>query len=280
MTTHGVSAPPDELAVVESESGQAAFRVLSDTCARMAEQVCLRNEAHLAGLTEAFRARVVVMLGGQALGAYGSYQPEKWQLDAAALDEIHLNVGVFLFARMDAAARAEEVLDTICHELAHLFARVTGVKDTSGRGKRYHNRQFAQIATALGLRVEKSPRSYIGHITTGLSAAGHERYGDLMAELERAFRLLPSDRLARSIVATPSSVVVPFAEAATAEAAASKYVSAQCGCRDERDRPRTIRMARGWWLEATVSCALCQQVFVEYPPARTKMTTAQPNHAR
>ena len=275
MTRRGVSALADEIVARESESGQDAFAGLSTLVARITDEVCVRNESQLAGLTCAFRSRVVVVLGGRALGPYGSYQPEKWQLDERALDEIHVNIGVFLFAQMDSSARAEEIFDTICHELAHLYTRVTGQRGTSGRGNRYHNRIFARIAVALGLRVEKSPRSYIGHITTGLSTAGWERYADLVLELEQALRLLPADQQFRPTSLAPSVVV---ATAADAVPATGKYVSAQCGCRDERGRPRTLRMARGWWLDGTVGCSLCQQVFIESPPTRTSTTSTTPAH--
>ncbi|APZ34261.1 hypothetical protein BOH66_08405 [Microbacterium aurum] len=275
MTRRGVSALADEIVARESESGQDAFAGLSTLVARIADEVCVRNESQLAGLTCAFRSRVVVVLGGRALGPYGSYQPEKWQLDERALDEIHVNIGVFLFAQMDSSARAEEIFDTICHELAHLYTRVTGQRGTSGRGNRYHNRIFARIAVALGLRVERSPRSYIGHITTGLSTAGWERYADLVLELEQALRLLPADQQGHPTSLAPSVVV---ATAADAVPATGKYVSAQCGCRDERGRPRTLRMARGWWLDGTVGCSLCQQVFIESPPTRTSTTSTTPAH--
>lgn len=275
MTRRGVSALADEIVARESESGQDAFAGLSTLVARIADEVCVRNESLLAGLTCAFRSRVVVVLGGRALEPYGSYQPEKWQLDERALDEIHVNIGVFLFAQMDSSARAEEIFDTICHELAHLYTRVTGQRGTSGRGNRYHNRIFARIAVALGLRVEKSPRSYIGHITTGLSTAGWERYADLVLELEQALRLLPADQQGRPTSLAPSVVV---ATAADAVPATGKYVSAQCGCRDERGGPRTLRIARGWWLDGTVGCSLCQQVFIESPPTRTSTTSTTPAH--
>lgn len=280
MNVLGVSARPDELATISTESGQAAFRVLSDACSRIALEVCCRSELYLPGITAAFSERVVVVLGGQALGAFGSYQPEKWQLEAAALDEIHINVGVFMFAHMDATARAEEILDTICHELAHLYARVVGLKDTSGRGNRYHNRTFARLATLLGLRVAKSDRSYIGHVTVGLSEVGQGRFDDLAAELESAIRLLPASGGTGRAVAPPTVSVAPLGFAEGEAGNASKYVSARCNCRDERGRPRTIRMARGWWLEDSVGCALCQHVFTESPPVRTTPTGNRPNRVR
>lgn len=275
MTGRGVSAPVDELATFGSESGQAAFAALSTLISRIGDDVCARTESHLPGITSAFRSRVVVVLGGRALGPYGSYQPEKWQLDERPLDEIHVNIGVLSFAHIDASARGEEILDTVCHELAHLYTRITGQRGTSGRGNRYHNRIFARVAETFGLRVEKSPHSYVGHITTGLSAAGWERYGDLVVELEQALRLLPSDIAARRSVGASAAVVTASAAATTAPAI-GKYVFAQCGCRDERGRPRTLRMARGWWLHGTVGCSLCQQVFTESPPTRTSSASATP----
>lgn len=268
MNVVGVSASMDELANLESESGQVAFAALSDACARVAEQICLRSEATLPGITAAFHRRTVIVLGGQAHGAYGSYQPEKWQLNAQTVDEIHINVGFVGVVDIDNRARAIEIVDTIGHELAHLYARSHGIRDTSGRGNRYHNRAFAQIATLIGLRVEKSPRSYVGHITTGLTARGEELLGDLVTDLDQAMRLLPADGLSRRTTA-PAATIAPVV-APEPEVVSSKYVSAHCSCRDHLGRPRTIRMARGWWSPESVGCGICRELFVESPPFGTK----------
>lgn len=44
----------------------------------------------------------------------------------------------------------EELLDTILHEMVHLFCREKGIQEVS-RGGKYHNRKFKTIAEAHGL---------------------------------------------------------------------------------------------------------------------------------
>lgn len=45
----------------------------------------------------------------------------------------------------------EETLDTILHEMTHLFCREHGIQDTS-RGGMYHNRRFREVAESHGLK--------------------------------------------------------------------------------------------------------------------------------
>ena len=44
----------------------------------------------------------------------------------------------------------EETLDTMLHEMVHLYCRENGIKEVS-RGGKYHNRKFKEIAEAHGL---------------------------------------------------------------------------------------------------------------------------------
>ena len=44
----------------------------------------------------------------------------------------------------------EETLDTMLHEMVHLFCRENGIKEVS-RGGKYHNKRFKDIAEAHGL---------------------------------------------------------------------------------------------------------------------------------
>lgn len=44
----------------------------------------------------------------------------------------------------------EETLDTMLHEMVHLFCRENGIKEVS-RGGKYHNKKFKDIAEAHGL---------------------------------------------------------------------------------------------------------------------------------
>lgn len=45
----------------------------------------------------------------------------------------------------------EETLDTMLHEMVHLYCRENGIKEVS-RGGKYHNRRFKEIAEAHGLQ--------------------------------------------------------------------------------------------------------------------------------
>lgn len=50
-----------------------------------------------------------------------------------------------------------ETIGTLLHEMAHLFAQMKGIKDTS-RGGTYHNKRFKEIAEAHGLIIENTQK--------------------------------------------------------------------------------------------------------------------------
>ena len=47
-------------------------------------------------------------------------------------------------------AHIEEILDTLLHEMVHLYCREHGIKETS-RGGQYHNKRFKEEAERRGL---------------------------------------------------------------------------------------------------------------------------------
>jgi hypothetical protein len=84
-------------------------------------------------------------------GAYGHatttpiYKGQKLEYYNIAIDPSH--------AKDDLGSLAP-VIDTILHECIHLYCRVKGIEEVSNGG-RYHNKKFAEIATRIGLSVEK-----------------------------------------------------------------------------------------------------------------------------
>lgn len=50
-----------------------------------------------------------------------------------------------------------ETVGTLLHEMAHLYARMNDIKDTS-RGGTYHNKKFKEIAEAHGLLIENTQK--------------------------------------------------------------------------------------------------------------------------
>ena len=49
----------------------------------------------------------------------------------------------------------EEIIDTILHEMVHLYCRENGIKEVS-RGGKYHNGRFKELAEACGLKCVKA----------------------------------------------------------------------------------------------------------------------------
>lgn len=78
---------------------------------------------------------------------------------------------------------ADAVLGTLLHEAVHAVAQARGVKETSRQG-RYHNSVFREIASELGLQVERHPT--VGWSLTTLPSETAERYRHVGEELDRA----------------------------------------------------------------------------------------------
>ncbi|PPH44159.1 hypothetical protein C5D09_14125 [Rathayibacter sp. AY1C9] len=220
----------------------------------MEEVARLRSE-DLPGIGEIFRDNVIVNTARRDRGRLGSFAPESWDFEGAPISE------VVVHAR-HASARpgqtlGEDVLVTLLHELAHMHAHYTGVKDTSNRG-RWHNRRFGEIAVALGLVVER-PADYRGHTTPRLSSRYAEDYAVLIAALDDALRVRPS----APVLARPGE---PSDHPASGQedprdvppAARGKYVFLSCSCELDGGMRRTIRVARGSFVENAVQCLLCQ----------------------
>lgn len=248
-------------------TAQRSFLRLSAACYFVGQEIAQRHTSHLRGLSGVFSDRLLMVVNGQRSGALGTFSPKKWAFDAQPFDEIHVNIGHEIYAGADTPTIAADVVLTICHELVHLYARANNISDTSGRGNRYHNSRFATLARRLELRVERSGRSHIGFQTTGFTEQGLALYADLIEVVERELQLLPNTvpSAKREPQATPEPV---------AEVAVRKYVFAQCECRNEQGRKRTFRMARGWWQDGTIGCAICQQIFTESPPEWTRTAGA------
>lgn len=48
----------------------------------------------------------------------------------------------------------EEIIDTLLHEMVHLYCRENGIQEVS-RGGKYHNGKFKELAEKVGLQCEK-----------------------------------------------------------------------------------------------------------------------------
>lgn len=77
-------------------------------------------------------------------GAYGAYWKNKWKNGETESDEIILNPEHF--------SEPLELLDTMLHELVHVYCDQNSIKDTSRAGY-YHNVKFKKVAEQFGLKT-------------------------------------------------------------------------------------------------------------------------------
>lgn len=81
-------------------------------------------------------------------GTYGHCTTAKvWQRKDSSTYELNIAAEVLNYA-------IEETLDTMLHEMVHLFCRENGIQEVS-RGGKYHNGKFKAIAEAHGLTCYK-----------------------------------------------------------------------------------------------------------------------------
>ena len=77
-------------------------------------------------------------------GTYGHCTASKvWQRKTDNTYELNIAAEVLSYP-------IEEIIDTMLHEMTHLFCREHGFKETS-RGSAYHNKKFKEIAESHGL---------------------------------------------------------------------------------------------------------------------------------
>jgi hypothetical protein len=143
-----------------AEAHRAMLALLHDTVVAAAR----KREDDLPGLVESLQDEVVLTTGGTSRPAYGWFAEGAWRYGDRQVHELFLNADRRV--PHSAVSSAEDVLITLLHEACHVWAKANDVRDTSRDG-RYHNRRFAEIAIAIGLRVDKDP--VIGHRTPELT---------------------------------------------------------------------------------------------------------------
>lgn len=134
---------------------------------------------------------------------------------------------------------AEEICETLLHEMVHLFNAMNGKQDCSSNGQ-YHNRQFKTSAKAHGLIAEKV-RNY-GYAKTSLKPETAEFIKSLDLT---AFILYRDSIQADATGALPSQ---------QKQSSTRKYICPKCGT--------LIRATK----EVNVICGNCKRRFKEDKP--------------
>jgi hypothetical protein len=254
---------PQGLALSSPDSPTDAHRAVLGLLHEVLVEAARRRQEVLPGLVESLQDDVVLTTGGTSRPAYGWFAESTWRYGDRHVHELFLNADRRV--PHPAVSAAEDVLVTLLHEACHVWAQLSGVRDTS-RGGRYHNRRFAEIALAIGVAVEKD--AHIGHHTPYLLPWARVDYADLLAELGRGLVLAREPRPAEpaSDVSDMNDEVDRDDDAggpAGLPALTTKYIFASCRCRDGRRRPVTIRVAKGSWRPDAIYCSMCKAPFAE-----------------
>ena len=72
------------------------------------------------------------------------------------------------------------------HEAAHAIAHTRSIKDTSADGNRYHNREFAKLATELGLLPPAKPVPTYGFSESVITDETAAKYAAVIAAIKKA----------------------------------------------------------------------------------------------
>jgi hypothetical protein len=160
----------------------------------------------------------------------GHFHDGKWATGDTRMPE--------LFVGGEGLARGPRaVLGTLLHEATHGVAATRSIKDTSRQG-RYHNARFRDLATELGIRVERDPR--IGWSITTVPDTTAQHYGEQIAALDTAIK---AHRLADVHGAGRTT--------------SNNGLVATCAC----EPPRKIRLSRTAYDAGAITCGACETDF-------------------
>lgn len=148
-------------------------------------------------------------------------------------------------------AEIECTLDTLIHEMIHLYCRVKDIKETS-RGGHYHNKKFKELAEEKGLKVFMCGNAgwntdHRGNDYLTKYAIEHEWY-----EIKIGRTYNPFSRLGLSGSGTPTPQANTETETATPSTSSTiKYKCPKCGCK--------IRATKN--LDGKLKCIDCDEIF-------------------
>lgn len=90
----------------------------------------------------------------QLRGGYGRFAPMAWTVNEEERDELCINPEQFYICN------PAECIDTILHELTHLYCHRNGIKECSRNGY-YHNKRFREVAeTVFHLKCIRTSSGY------------------------------------------------------------------------------------------------------------------------
>ncbi|MFJ9845875.1 hypothetical protein ACIRYZ_36620 [Kitasatospora sp. NPDC101155] len=235
---------------------------------------------------------VVIVTGhgrqpGESAVTWGHHWPGRW----TAVDGTAVRPELFAGGEL-LALGGRRILQTLLHEAAHALATVRGVKDTSTSG-RYHNKEFAKLATELGLKpparpdeqrrgyndcliTDQTASRYVQSISTLDAMVGH-RIEDPIARLIAADSAQPGEELPTAVTLLPGAIgtdlpPLPESKRRTSDPRGGKRLTIVCQCATHTARdahggtrqvpgPRKITATPGLLDGGPVLCGICGSDF-------------------
>lgn len=179
--------------------------------------------------------------------SHGHFAPGSWQ--GVAQHELMLST-ISLSMSTNSGAVIKTV-STLLHEAAHAFAHEKGIQDTS-RGGRYHNSDFAQLATAFGCEVQKDKE--VGHRTDGITSMARVRYDAQISALMAAVTTYRKSSLIDwgALLGGMSGGHRGPVARKPRKTYGSETLTIMCECEG-----RKFRVARDLYQNSTIHCDLC-----------------------
>lgn len=122
-----------------------------------------------------------------------------------------------------------QTVGTLLHEMAHLYARMNNIKDTS-RGGTYHNKRFKEIAEAHGLIIENTQKN--GWTKTSLTPATHEFVTNMNFEGFSLRRMSP-DKASSAKKSSSKKYVCPHCGQSVRATKEIKILCGECSTEEE-----------------------------------------------
>ncbi|GAA1107866.1 hypothetical protein GCM10009663_57200 [Kitasatospora arboriphila] len=218
---------------------------------------------------------------------WGHHWPGRWTAADGSAVRPELFAGGELLA-----LGSRRIMQTLLHEAAHALATVRGIKDTS-TGGRYHNREFAKLASALGLQPPARPDEqrrgfsncsitdetitrYAKAISALDSTVGH-RIEDPVARLIASQASLPEETLPPVVELRPGAIGTdlparPEPARRTTVPRTGRRLAVVCRCASHQVRdahggsrtvegPRRIQATPGLLDGGPVLCGVCNAAF-------------------
>lgn len=253
-------APAPVTVTPVSKAASDALDELARVCYLVAHNFLYQIRREHPTLWDAFGH--VVFVGAAHPGApWGVFRPNRWQRGSARFHQLDVNLTPRTSVQPPRALGAIEVFDTIVHELSHLYAQTLGIEDTSGNGVE-HNKEFARLATSLGVRVRQGvPR--LGHVTDGPTVTTQRRFADHLQVLAVMLDThLPE--VLKMATTTPRAVALEPGSAGR-KLDVFDLVAVRCSCPRTPRSIAPIHAPVAWWARSDVRCGYCNQPFREQP---------------